>query len=107
MKDRRDAMKDCETTPLFWDCECEKDYIHTQSEPTCERCGSKKEEQPDSRINEVLLAYSALVGQVVSERQRLLDQSTSKIFNWKKENGYETRPGNMSNDIEDNMRSAV
>ena len=41
-------------TPLFWDCECEDDYIHPASEPTCFRCHFQREESPDARVLEVL-----------------------------------------------------
>jgi hypothetical protein len=41
-------------TPLFWDCECEDDYIHPASEPICYRCHFEREESPDARVPEVL-----------------------------------------------------
>jgi len=40
-------------SPDFWDCECEKDYIHSRKTLHCSRCGTTEEEQPDSRVNEV------------------------------------------------------
>ena len=43
------------TTPLFWDCECDCDYIHPSSEFQCFSCGAVQEESPDSRVNEVFL----------------------------------------------------
>lgn len=42
------------TTPLFWDCECENNYIHPASDESCILCGAIREEQPDSRVDEVL-----------------------------------------------------
>jgi hypothetical protein len=42
------------TTPLFWDCECELNYIHPASEQVCPVCRMNQSEQPDSRITEVL-----------------------------------------------------
>jgi hypothetical protein len=42
------------TTPLFWDCECELDYIHPASEQACPVCRTNQSEQPDSIITEVL-----------------------------------------------------
>lgn len=42
------------TTPLFWDCECEDDFIHSVSENDCLHCGSQREHQPDARVDEVL-----------------------------------------------------
>ena len=41
------------TDPLYWDCECEKDYIHHKHIKTCKRCGAMVDQQPDSRVNEV------------------------------------------------------
>ena len=41
------------TTPDFWDCECEKEYVHTKKESECYRCGAVQEEQPDSRVFEI------------------------------------------------------
>lgn len=43
-----------ETTDLFWDCECEKKYIHLCTEERCGTCGAIREFQPDSRKNEVI-----------------------------------------------------
>ncbi len=50
-----------QTTPEFWDCECDDapggkpgSYIHPASEPTCAKCGSHKDESPDSRVDEVI-----------------------------------------------------
>ena len=42
-----------ETNPLFWDCECKKNYIHLKSCNFCVHCGSRQKDQPDSRANEV------------------------------------------------------
>jgi hypothetical protein len=41
------------TTSLFWDCECEEDYIHTLTEENCPACGATRENAPDARVNEV------------------------------------------------------
>lgn len=49
----RDSLNDCATTPKYWDCECLKDYIHPRSKPMCPVCCAYRDEQPDSRINEV------------------------------------------------------
>jgi hypothetical protein len=45
-----------QTTPLYWDCECDDNYIHARDVSHCTVCGSNSQEQPDSRINEVLAA---------------------------------------------------
>ena len=42
------------TTSLFWDCECEHGYIHPANTPMCYGCRAVRDEQPDSRVNEVL-----------------------------------------------------
>jgi len=41
-------------TSLFWDCECESNHIRPASEPRCPHCGTRRDEQPDSRLDEVL-----------------------------------------------------
>ena len=53
-KNVHDSDNPCETTPYYWDCECEENYIHFKhDEFKCEKCGTFHDEQPDSRINEV------------------------------------------------------
>ena len=43
------------TNPNYWDCECDVDYIHLKVNNTdCLRCGAVSDEQPDSRIDEVV-----------------------------------------------------
>jgi hypothetical protein len=42
-----------DTTPLFWDCECERDYIHSCTEQTCPVCKAEREDAPDARVDEV------------------------------------------------------
>jgi len=42
------------TTPYFWDCNCETDFIHSKTEKRCSICHAKSHEQPDSRVDEVL-----------------------------------------------------
>lgn len=42
------------TTDKYWDCECEKDFIHPKEIGSCPDCGSLKDEQPDSHVKEVL-----------------------------------------------------
>lgn len=44
----------CATTPDYWDCNCDENYIHKKTHTLfCDKCGAKEEDQPDSRINEV------------------------------------------------------
>lgn len=45
---------DIELTDEYWDCECEKDYIHLHSEESCPVCKALQEDQPNSRVSEVL-----------------------------------------------------
>ncbi len=37
----------------YWDCECERDYIHHNSVDECHRCGARRDDMPDSRQSEV------------------------------------------------------
>ena len=40
----------------FWDCECDDNYIHYRTSfPVCDKCGTEQDDQPDSRILEVIL----------------------------------------------------
>lgn len=49
------------TTRLFWDCECEKNYIRPKKLNGCSICGAFEEDgQPDSRTYEVLEAGLAV-----------------------------------------------
>jgi hypothetical protein len=41
------------TTLLFWDCECEEQYIHPVTQDVCFACNSHREESPDAHVNEV------------------------------------------------------
>jgi hypothetical protein len=43
-----------QTTKYFWDCECERDYIHPRHTGFCDKCKTRREHQPDSRIDEVV-----------------------------------------------------
>ena len=38
---------------IHWDCECESNYIHSNEASSCKVCGAIKEEQPQSRLNEI------------------------------------------------------
>ncbi len=42
-----------ETDPKYWDCECKDQYIHSKKEGLCILCGTRREDQPDSRISEL------------------------------------------------------
>ena len=41
-------------TSLFWDCECDQNFMRPASEASCSRCRARRDEQPDSRLDEVL-----------------------------------------------------
>jgi len=43
-----------ELDPRYWDCECEHDYIHPKSMECCPKCKAWRDDQPDSRVEEVL-----------------------------------------------------
>ena len=45
--------RSCDTTPHYWDCECDQDYIHPASQHTCECCQATRDAQPDARVDEV------------------------------------------------------
>jgi len=42
------------TTSKYWDCECLDFYIRPAKQDKCDDCGTVREEQPDSRIEEVI-----------------------------------------------------
>jgi len=37
----------------YWDCECEKNYIHPKTHAMCPYCGAWAKDQPDSISEEV------------------------------------------------------
>ena len=51
---RKTAGKEVLTTEKYWDCECEKNFIHPKSQSGCGKCGSAPDQQPYSREDEVL-----------------------------------------------------
>lgn len=42
------------TTPLFWDCECKENFIHPNTDFMCLECMCVQDEQPESRVEEVI-----------------------------------------------------
>ena len=42
-----------ETTPDYWNCECDKDYIHPRHQQVCPKCGAHSDDSPNSRVDEV------------------------------------------------------
>jgi hypothetical protein len=53
-----------ELTDEYWDCECERNFIHPQSEGFCVNCQVERADQPDSRITEVL-KYGLTISQTI------------------------------------------
>lgn len=53
-----------ELTNEYWDCECEKKFIHPQSEGFCAKCQVERADQPNSRITEVL-KYGFAISQMM------------------------------------------
>jgi len=48
------------TDAHYWDCECKENYIHHVSDvEPCEKCGADPDEQPNSRVNEIVKAFNA------------------------------------------------
>jgi hypothetical protein len=46
------------TNDKFWDCDCEKNYIHKKAEGNyCQECNSFDADMPDSRQNEIEKYY--------------------------------------------------
>ena len=41
------------TTPLFWDCNCEEEYIHPATQEVCLACNTHREDGPDARVDEI------------------------------------------------------
>jgi hypothetical protein len=49
-----DLIVTIKTTEQYWDCECRENFIHPAAVNHCPRCDTYRDEQPDSRVNEVL-----------------------------------------------------
>lgn len=62
------------TTPLFWDCECEEDYIHDCTCEDCPACGSTQAESPDARVDEVLQHTRSLNEGLIALLERLCER---------------------------------
>lgn len=46
----------------FWDCECDKNFIHrTSTDPVCDICGCNNMDCPDSRLEEIIVYYPLLL----------------------------------------------
>ncbi len=62
------------TTSLFWDCECEYDYILPAFLDECPMCNSRREDQPDARVEEVLSHKCCLPVELVQVVEALADK---------------------------------
>lgn len=51
----KQKTNEVKTTEKYWDCECKDNFIHPKTQIQCNICGVVAEEQPDSRVNEVLM----------------------------------------------------
>jgi predicted nuclease with TOPRIM domain len=58
------------TTRLYWDCNCEKDYINHSYIIKCEICGAHKADQPDSRLNELGMARLSGINELAERYAR-------------------------------------
>jgi len=103
------------TTPLYWDCECEYNYIHEKSKkPFCPVCNTHHDDQPDSRPFEVALLLSAQLSEVsddgnretaefilwASETSRTTQDMISALLGWALKQGYtciDDLPADMQN----------
>lgn len=55
---RAEKVGDMTTHPDYWDCECKHNFIHKKVKGNfCKICGSFEHEQPDSRVEEIVLFY--------------------------------------------------
>jgi len=61
---------DIVTTPDFWDCGCTVDYVHPKTEDVCPKCGFKRDEQPDSRLDEALWYYRNKLGLSSNDKEK-------------------------------------
>jgi hypothetical protein len=60
------------TTILFWDCECEAEYIHPLTEESCPLCHAHRESQPPARVNEIMRQSGDLPRGLVQVVEELL-----------------------------------
>ena len=59
-----EVVGDVILTPDYWNCGCERNYIHPRSKLDCEFCGAVQDGQPDSRLYDVIeqVLKPAMVG---------------------------------------------
>jgi hypothetical protein len=44
----------------YWDCECDHNYIHPNTETICTTCDTERKDQPNSRENERIYCIEKL-----------------------------------------------
>ena len=54
----RDSPTSPALTDRFWDCECQRDFFRFDDETECDRCGARKEDQPEFADRRTALAPS-------------------------------------------------
>lgn len=62
------------TTSLFWDCECEENFIHPVIQVECFLCKTRRDDQPNARVDEVLNHSSWLPHDLVQVVEVLADK---------------------------------
>lgn len=49
------------TCPDFWECDCQKDFIHKRDVlvwGSCSQCGKDEESSPDARLDDIMQAIN-------------------------------------------------
>ena len=45
------------TSPLFWRCKCDGDYIHFTDDNTCAKCGITESDSPHADVEAILKSF--------------------------------------------------
>jgi hypothetical protein len=61
------------TTVLFWECECQQDFLHPIDQERCHACGFPRSESPDARLETVLRDGSRVDARLVAIVLKLAD----------------------------------
>ncbi len=76
-----ETMTDIDLTNEYWDCECEKNYIHLISQNSCPICKAEERDQPDSRVSEVLKYGFTIFGE-----ETVITTAKKLALNWMQKN---------------------
>lgn len=95
-----ESMGDIELTDEYWDCECEKNFIHLRSQKICLVCKAEQEDQPDSRVAEVLGYGFVIVGKeskAIAAKKLALGwmKNNLNIINW-----FENERASLGNEFD-------